>query len=155
MSTAFAPSHARTTAPTRLASPLTLEDTGLTADQVERLFIKALYAGEQTGLALSDTLCLPFPIVEPLIERARAERLVEVRGITGSGTAAYRYALTDLGRDRARQYLDASLYTGAAPVPLAVYTDYMRHLIATRGHVDRERLRSGFAHLVEIGRAHV
>ena len=40
---------------------------------------------------------------------------------TGSGTAGYRYALTDLGRDRARQYLDVNQYVGAAPVPLARY----------------------------------
>ena len=39
----------------------------------------------------------------------------------GSGAAGYRYALTDLGRDRARQYLDANQYVGPAPVPLEAY----------------------------------
>ena len=131
-----------------LAPPATLADTGLTADQVEQLFIRTLNTGELTGLGLSDALKLPFPIIEPLIERARAERLIEVKGVTGSGTAAYRYALTDLGRDRARQYFEVSHYTGAAPVPLADYTAYMRSLIANRGYIDRERLKSGFSHLI-------
>ena len=124
-----------------LAPPVTLEDTGLSADQVEHLFIRTLSGGELTGLALSEELKLPFPILEPLIERARAERLIEVKGVTGSGTVAYRYALTDLGRDRARQYFDVSHYTGAAPVPLADYAAYMQSLIANRCYIDSERLR--------------
>ncbi|MGE3402859.1 MAG: ATP-binding protein [Vicinamibacterales bacterium] len=128
--------------------PALLEETGLSADQIEQLTIKVLLGGEQTGLALSHTLKLAFPIIEPLVERARAERLVEVRGVTGSGSAAYRYALTDLGRDRARQYFTASHYAGAAPVPLSTYTEYMRGLTASRGFIDRERLRRGFAHLI-------
>ncbi len=74
--------------------------------------------------------------------------LVEVRGSTGSGSAGYRYALTDAGRDRARQYFDASQYVGPAPVPLASYVAQMRALAAARGYLDRERLRQGFSHLI-------
>jgi hypothetical protein len=129
-------------------APATLHDTGLPTDRVEQLMIKALYAGEATGLALADSIRLPFGLLEPLIERARAERLVEVRGTTGSGAAAYRYTLTDLGRERARQYLDANQYVGPAPVPLATYVSYMKGLIARRGYIDRERLMSGFSDLI-------
>jgi hypothetical protein len=129
-------------------APTTIEQTGLAADQIEMLVVKMLYSGESTGLALSDRLCLPFTIIEPLLDRARAERLIEVRGSVGSGTAAYRFALTDLGRDRGRQFLATSHYSGAAPVPLADYVAYMRRLNAERGFIDRERLRAGFAHLI-------
>ena len=67
---------------------------------------------------------LPYALIEPLIEQRSAERLVEVRGAAGSGTAGYRYALTDLGRERARQYLDINaLHRAPAPVPLASYVD--------------------------------
>ena len=69
-------------------------------------------AAKRAGRPLADRMRLPFPILEPLIERARAERLIEVRGAIGSGTAGYRYALTDLGRERARQYLDVNQYVG-------------------------------------------
>ena len=41
---------------------------------------------------------------------------------SGTGNAGYRYALTDLGRDRAMQFLDINRYVGAAPVPLAQYS---------------------------------
>jgi hypothetical protein len=133
----------RTTAP---HVPTTLEATGLTTDMVEQLLVKTLYSGELTGLMLAERLRLPFTIIEPIIERIRGERLLEVRG--GTTTASYRYVLTDLGRDRAQQYLAINQYTGAAPVPLATYVAQMRALAASRGYIDRERLRRGFAHLI-------
>jgi len=131
-----------------LAAPHTLEDTGLGADLVEQLLLKTLYGGEMTGVALSDRMCLSFGVFEPIIERARAERLIEVRGATGTTASSYRYGLTDLGRDRARQYLEINQYVGPAPVPLAAYISRMRALAASRGYIDRERLRNGFSHLV-------
>ena len=128
--------------------PASLRETGLAVDQIERLLIKTLYTGEATGLVLADRLRLPYPILEPLIERVRAEQLVEVRGAIGSGSAGYRYSLTDAGRERARQYFDVSQYVGPAPVPLASYVAQMHALAAARGYLDRERLRQGFSHLV-------
>jgi len=129
--------------------PMTLEEAGLRADFLEHLLVKTLYTGEATGLVVADRIRLPFFMLEPLIEHARVERLVEVRGATGSGSAAgYRYTLTDAGRDRARQYLDANQYIGPAPVPLTAYVAEMRALMAARGYIDRERLRRGFSHLV-------
>jgi hypothetical protein len=128
--------------------PVTLDDTGLGADQLEQLIIKTLYGGETTGLLLADSIRLPYAVLEPLIERARAERLIEVRGAAGTGSAGYRYALTDLGRDRARQFFEINRYTGAAPVPLQRYIEAMEALLASRGYIDRQRLRDGFAHLV-------
>src|SRR5262249_24366288 len=86
--------------------------------------------------------------IEPLIERLRAQLLIEVRGASGSGTAGYRYALTDLGRDRARQFLAISHYAGPAPVPLSDYVAEMRALMAAREYVTHERLKRGFSHLV-------
>jgi len=129
-------------------APATIEQTGLGIDQIGQLFVKSLYAGEASGLTLADRLKLPYSLLEAIAERMRAEHLVEVRGSSGSGTAGYRYALTDLGRDRAQQYLTINQYVGAAPVPLAAYVDAMKALMAARGDIDRERLRSGFTELI-------
>jgi hypothetical protein len=129
-------------------APATVVDTGLDPDQIAQLFVKALYTGEASGTTLSDRLRLPYAILEAIVERIRAERLIEVKGATGSGTAGYRYALTDLGRDRARQYLDANQYVGPAPVPLAAYCRAIEGLQASRGYIDRNRLRRGFEHLI-------
>jgi hypothetical protein len=130
------------------ALPRTIQDTGLGVEQIEQLLIKTLFTGEATGHALADRMRLGYAMLEPLIERLRAERQIEVRGTTGSGTAAFRYALTDLGRDRAQQYLEINHYIGPAPVPLAAYVSYMRALQQARGYIDRDRLRKGFSHLI-------
>jgi hypothetical protein len=131
-----------------LPVPRSIEETGLAPDQVEQLLIKTLYGGEATGLNVAERMRLPYPILEPLVERVRAEQLVEVRGATGSGSAGYRYALTDAGRDRARRYLDANAYTGPAPVTLASYVAEMQALAAARVYLDHERIKRGFSHLV-------
>ena len=129
-------------------APATLEETGLAIDQLAQLCVKTLYTGEATGVALADRLRLPYAILAPLVETLRAEHLLEVKGAAGSGTAGYRYALTDLGRDRARQYLDANQYVGPAPVPLDSYVREMKAVAMARGYVDRDRLRDGFSDLV-------
>jgi hypothetical protein len=125
----------------------TLADTGLPADLLGQLLVKTLYTGETSGAALAERLCLPYSILEQGLDAARVERLIEVRGAAGAGTAGYRYALTDLGRDRARQSLDVNQYVGPAPVPLRQYVSAMRRLGAARGYVNRERLVTGFSHL--------
>src|SRR5580765_1531606 len=130
------------------AAPATIEDTGLPVDRIHQLIIKTLYGAEATGLVISERMRLPFPMLEPLIEHARAERLIEVKGAAGSGAASYRYNLTDLGRERALQFFEINHYVGPAPVSLAAYVAQMRSLAANRGYIDRARLRAGFSHLV-------
>src|SRR5688572_13544191 len=110
--------------------------------------LKTLLNGEATGTALSEALRLPYSVLDTLIQHARVEKLVEVRGASGTGTAGYRYILTDLGRDRAMQYMEVSRYVGPAPVPLAQYTAYVRACMAARPYVDRAMLAKGFDELV-------
>jgi predicted ATPase with chaperone activity len=130
------------------APPATLGETGVAADSLSQLLVKTLYTGEASGIQLAERLRVPYAILESLFDIARAEKLIEVRGAAGTGSAGYRYAITDLGRDRARQFLDANSYVGPVPVPLAQYVAFMRALAAARDHVDRDCLFSGFAHLV-------
>ena len=58
-------------------------------------------------MRLADNVCVPYNILEPLVEKLRLEALVEVKSAAGTGTAGYRYALTDSGRDRARRAFEA------------------------------------------------
>ncbi|MBI2833861.1 MAG: ATP-binding protein [Acidobacteria bacterium] len=113
-----------------------------------QLLVKTLYTGDATGTQLAERLAVPYSVLEAMVQHVRVQKLVEVRGASGAGTAGYRYAITDLGRDRAQSYLDVCQYVGPAPVPLTQYVHYMRGLAATRGYVDRGRLNSGFSHLV-------
>jgi hypothetical protein len=125
-----------------------IEDTGLAPDVIEQLLIKTLYGAEALGAQLAERMRLPFTMLEPLIEHARAERLVEVKGSSGANAVTYRYSLTDLGHERARQFLEINQYVGPTPVPLAAYVAQMKLLAANRGYMDRERLKQGFQHLI-------
>jgi hypothetical protein len=129
-------------------APVTIDDTGLSYEQLKQLIVKALYAGELSGLALADKLCLPYMLLESLVEHLRGEKLIEVRGAHGSGTAGYRYALTDLGRERGGVYFDSNGYVGPAPVPLKQYAAAMHEVKAQRGFLDRGRIAHGFTHLI-------
>jgi hypothetical protein len=139
---------AETAAPAPPAPPATLRETGLHPDTLAQLMMKTLIAGESSGTALADSLRLPYSVLEALVEHARVEKLIEVRGAGGVGAAGYRYALTDLGRDRAMQFMDINRYVGPAPVPLAHYSAYTRACMAARPWVSREILSHGFEQLV-------
>jgi len=145
---ATAPSAAVRTHPAPPPPPSTIEESGLHPDTLAQLLLKTLIAGEASGTGLADRLRLPYAVLEALVQHARVEKLVEVRGATGAGTAGYRYALTDLGRDRATQFLDVCRYIGPAPVPLAQYNAYVRACMSARPYLDRTRLARGFEHLV-------
>src|SRR5512134_3102994 len=116
MTPATATADTRTSAYNSMPSPppppATLEETGLHPDTLNQLLLKTLVAGEATGTGLSDKLRLPYSVLDALIQHARVEKLVEVRGASGAGSAGYRYALTDLGRDRAAQFMDICRYVG-------------------------------------------
>jgi hypothetical protein len=135
-------------APMPPAPPTTIAETGLHPDVLAQLMLKTLIAGESSGTQLSEALRLPYSVLDALIQHARVEKLIEVRGASGAGTAGYRYALTDLGRDRAMQFLDLNRYVGPAPVPLAQYNAYVRAAMAAKPWVDRNRLATGFTNLI-------
>jgi len=135
-------------APTPPPPPATMAETGLHPDTLAQLMLKTLVAGESSGTQLADSLRLPYTVLDALIQHTRVEKLVEVRGTSGAGSAGYRYTLTDLGRDRAMQFFDISRYVGAAPVPLNQYNAYVRAAMASKPWVDRERLSTGFDHLI-------
>ena len=145
---AVAPFTGTSVQPTPPPPPATIAETGLHPDTLAQLLLKTLVAGEASGTVLSDKLRLPYSVLESLLQHARVEKLIEVRGAAGTGSAGYRYILTDLGRDRANQFLDVSRYVGPAPVPLSHYNAYVRACMAARPFVDRQTLTSGFENLI-------
>src|SRR6476619_5574435 len=122
-------------APTPPPPPNTIEETGLHPDSLNQLLLKTLVSGESSGTGLAEKLRVPYAVLDSLIQHARVEKLVEVRGAAGTGNAGYRYALTDLGRDRAGQFLDLCRYVGPAPVPLTQYNAYVRASMEARPYL--------------------
>ena len=138
----------RLNAPAPPAPPQTIEETGLHPDTLKQLMLKTLVGGESSGTQLADSMRLPYSVLDAMIQHARVEKLIEVRGTSGTGNAGYRYALTDLGRDRAMQFMDINRYVGPAPVPLGQYNAYVRACMAARPWIDKEILSRGFENLI-------
>jgi hypothetical protein len=145
---AVATTNGLDTHPTPPPPPATIPETGLHPDSLAQLLMKTLVGGEANGTTLSERLKLPYSVLDSLIQHARVEKLIEVRGAAGAGSAGYRYSLTDLGRDRAGQYLDICRYVGPAPVPLSQYNAYVRACMAAKPFVDRNTLSKGFDNLI-------
>src|SRR4030095_10143202 len=83
------------------APPATIAETGLHPDTLAQLMLKTLVAGASSGTQLAESTRLAHSVLDAMIQHARVEKLIEVRGASGTGSAGYRYVLTDLGRDRA------------------------------------------------------
>ncbi|HZW36727.1 MAG TPA: hypothetical protein VFF01_07265 [Candidatus Deferrimicrobiaceae bacterium] len=106
--------------------PQTIQETGLSAGFLTELACKILYFGGTMTLAsLADRIALPVSVTGDVTEFLKKERLAEVKR-AGEVRASYVFALTDLGRERAREFLDVSGYAGAAPIPLEMYEKVMR-----------------------------
>ena len=85
----------------------TLEDTGLTASLLEHLICKLLYfRGDILGLDLSNAMGLKFSVIENIVESLKRQHLLQVKRSMGLGNSSALYALTESGRNLAREYLD-------------------------------------------------
>ena len=132
----------------RRSSPRTIEETGLAVDHIEQLIVKTLYrAAKPRGHDVAERMRLPYSIARAA-HRAAARRAARSKCAARPDRAPrrYRYALTDLGRDRARQYLDINQYVGSgAGAAGGLRRATCSALREARGYIDRERLRSGFS----------
>jgi predicted ATPase with chaperone activity len=129
--------------------PELLADTGLTADVVRDLILKALYIkGVRSGHQLSEFLRLPFALIDEQLLALQQRRFLEVRGTTGPHRPSYMFDLAGAGRERARDALQTSQYVGPAPVPLAQYTQWIQTQSIRHIHVTQSALLAGFSHLV-------
>jgi predicted ATPase with chaperone activity len=130
-------------------TPSSLKEVGLNRDSLIHLIVKVLYfSGEVTGSYLSNRLRLPYTIVDELIEFIKSEKMCEVKGISGIGKTSYRYVITSLGRDRAREFLEINQYTGPAPVPLSQYIEMVNKEAESRLYITQESISKNFSHLV-------
>jgi predicted ATPase with chaperone activity len=124
--------------------PRSLREAGLSESLVESLLCKRLLAaGQQSGRALADELCVSYGLVEDTFQKLRARQI-----ITHKGAAAlndYSYALTDRGREYAQHLLEVCSYQGAAPVPLADYVNSVEAQSITGETPRRSALESAFS----------
>ena len=132
------------------AAPVTLEEAGLKIDLVTQLALKTLHlAGTLTGLELAARLGLEFSVVEPSLDELKWQHHVEIVAGSTIGGAAYKYRITDGGRERAAMFLQQNQYVGVAPVPLEQYSRYLEDFRrVTVNEVSPDRVRHAFRSLV-------
>ncbi|MBX3442802.1 MAG: AAA family ATPase [Planctomyces sp.] len=161
---AVAPSDRKPDQPFYPVAPRTLEEAGLIESEVSSLLLKKLLnRSVEAGFRLADQLGLRMAIIEPVLRQLKTERLVAYKTTLSAGD--YIYELTDLGRDRAREFSSSCSYFGTAPVPLSQYISsvaaqsiaHRRPSLAAIRHAFRdlsinERLLSNVAQAIHSGR---
>ena len=108
-------------------SPATLAESGLHLGQLCDLVLKQLYLqGTLLGGDIARGTRLPFSIVDEALRSLRDQKLLEVASGDLVGRVSYRFALTELGRIRARETFEHCRYVGPAPVPVEQYVEQCR-----------------------------
>jgi hypothetical protein len=129
--------------------PETIEHTGLTEAMLEQLILKTLYFRSETlGRDLARSLGLRFSVIESIIEFLKRNHLVHVKRSLGMGNITSVFALTESGRQHAREYLEANQYAAKAPVPLFQYADIVRAQRRQESWLNLEMLQQAFRHMV-------
>jgi predicted ATPase with chaperone activity len=126
-------------------APNSLEEAGLSESLIEQLVLKNLYfRGELSGRDLARVLGLRFSVIEPVLEFLKRGRLLEVKRSSGIGSVSAVFAASDVGRERAKEYLESNQFLGPAPVPLKDYVEAVRSQKVEAGWVTRDVLEEAF-----------
>jgi predicted ATPase with chaperone activity len=125
----------------------TFEDAGLNHALVESLVLKFLVnIGTASGRRIAAELGLPFGPFPEFLRQLKNQQIVNY---TGSATASdFVYSLTDMGRARAKVYLEECTYVGTAPVPFEDYLDSVTAQTIATEHPKEDDLRRAFSDLL-------
>ncbi len=127
--------------------PKSLKDAGLNDEMVDSIALKFLLtAGSATGAQCANLMGLPHPLVVERLADLKRQQLVGYVGAAVIGD--FTYTLSDAGRDRARHYMEESLYIGPAPVPLDAYCAAVKAQSITHEQPREESLRRAFSDLL-------
>jgi predicted ATPase with chaperone activity len=130
-------------------APDNLKEAGLSLSFISDLILRSLLArGTMVGLDIAKLLTLPFKVIEGPLRFLKDEKCLEVQSGNLIGEVSYRFALTDHGRNRARDSMRNCTYVGPAPVPLEDYVEQAYRQSVTGIHCTPETLRRSFGHLV-------
>lgn len=131
------------------APPQTFADLGLNSTIIEHLIFKFLYfRGDMMATDLSNAMGLKFSIIQPMMETFRMQQLLHVKSSLGLGPISSLFALTDAGRQVARDFLETNQYAGPAPVPIGQYTAAVITQKMPPNWLKAERLAKAYDHMV-------
>jgi len=129
--------------------PASLEEAGLAESTIEALILKILYfRGELYGRDLSTAVGLKFSVIQDVVEALILWHHVQVKRSLGVGNVGAILALTESGRERAREALEANRYAGPAPVPVDQYIEIVRQQRPRQGWLTRQALEQALSGMV-------
>ncbi len=131
--------------------PTKLADTGLPMTLMRDILIKTMYRMSLSQVSeIARWVCLPFAMVQALIDDARHERLVEAMGTlhATSSSSEMGFQLTEAGRKRAQDALALSEYYGAMPVPMEVYAEQVARQSIRKIKITRDQLVAAMGDLI-------
>ena len=125
------------------------DDTGLDMNFLLNCLLRTMYISQlQTIPDLSEEIKLTRPVVEDLLNFAKKDALVEIRGPSEKSYNIMRYALTNAGKERASEALRRCEYIGPVPIPLETYQTQVQKQTITNEVIGIERLKKATSHLV-------
>jgi len=129
--------------------PRSLAETGIAEGELLNLMLKIMYARSlDTPSKIADGLKLPARLIGLLIADAERRQIVESMGmLEGPVLSEVRYALSQTGRRRALEALEANQYIGPAPVSLTDYHARVLRQRITNERIGRARVDEAFADL--------
>lgn len=132
-------------------SPSTWEETGLDLPFLFESVLRTIFArGRMAASALADEMCLPFPVLNPVLQGMRRQMLIDIVGQQGnSGDASFVYEVKPpKGSAALQDALDKTTYVGPAPVPFADYAESVLAQTVKKIVVTRRSVRKAFEDLI-------
>lgn len=127
--------------------PPDLASAGLNSAMIEGLVLKFLVGvGVATGRTIASQLGLAFALLLDELQRLQKQKLLAYTDVADMGD--YHYALTQMGRARAKEYWDDCTYVGTAPVTYDDYVASVKAQTITAENPHEEDLRRAFSDLV-------
>ncbi|MCX6594399.1 MAG: ATP-binding protein [Acidobacteria bacterium] len=129
--------------------PESLGAIGLAEATIEQILLKRLYFdGERLGRELAQGLGIQFSLIEPILDNLKRTQHVAVKRSLGMGSVSSVFALSEHGRQVARDHLETNQYSGALPVPMEQYAQIVEAQRLESNWLTGEMLRDAYRHMV-------
>ncbi len=127
-----------------------IEDTGLSANFLGDLALKALYLrGKATPADLMDLLKLPYyGVIEHMIRDLSSQEFCFVSRGESMNPLSYVYEMTASGQARAQEVMERNAYVGPAPVNLEAYWEAVSAQTVDHIRVSHTDMAQAFSHMV-------
>jgi hypothetical protein len=135
--------------------PQTFAEMGIPESMLAQLMLKhCFFRDAASSRDMAEAMRIPEHLVEQLINYLKTQKCIDIRPRDvlrpepGHLAVDIHYTLSELGKNRAEQFLELNSYVGPAPVPLKDYWDWVEAQTVQRVEVSEERLREVFKDFV-------